>query len=182
MTPEEQDKHWRNQFDVWKAEQEVRRPMFEAGMRYAELAIKSLILVSGGAAVALAGFAGGSLKADAHPMVLLALSSSVWWFALSAVGAVAVAGLAYLSQIAFIEAPEPSNWQFDQRSSGALVHCLPRLFHSGRVRGVVSVGPSSCDISFEVSWLPLLCARAMLTCWCSNERQAPMMLMRVLEH
>jgi hypothetical protein len=109
MTPEEHERQYRVKLDAWSAEQDARKPMFDAAIRYSEMAIRSLLLISGGAAVALAGFAGGSLKADAHPAVLIALSSSVWWFALSAVGAVAVAGLSYLTQIVILEAPEPWN-------------------------------------------------------------------------
>ena len=106
---------WKADLERWKAIAEGRRPMFEAAMRYAELAIRSLLLVSGGAAIALAGFAGHSLgSANPNPAILQALGSSVMWFAYSAAGAVGVAGLAYVSQILYGEVPEP----WDDRLGG----------------------------------------------------------------
>jgi hypothetical protein len=102
-----QNEHWRNNLDSWKAHQEARKPLIEAGVRYAELAIKSLLIISGGSAVALAGFAGGALKSDAEPIVLQAVSASVWWFALAAASAVLTAGVAYLSQSFILDVSEP---------------------------------------------------------------------------
>src|SRR5262245_28523010 len=76
-------KKWREEIERfqaglerWKAINESQRPMFEAAMRYAELAIRSLLLVSGGAAIAIAGFAGHSLGSGNHA-ITQALGSSV---------------------------------------------------------------------------------------------------------
>jgi hypothetical protein len=82
--------------------------MYDALTRYAELAIRSLLLVAGGAAVALAGFAGSSIGSSAAP-VRQALAASLLWFGLAAAGAVATAGLAYASQALFLEVNEPWN-------------------------------------------------------------------------
>lgn len=97
---------WKADWERWKGEVDARKPMYDAAMRYAELAIRSLLLVAGGAAVALAGFAGNSL-ASGTATVRQALASSIWWFALSAAGAVTTAGLAYITQVLILEAPEP---------------------------------------------------------------------------
>ena len=69
------------------------------------------MLITGGAAVAIAGFAGGAIKTDVTQPALTqqaleSLSSAVFWFALSAAGAVSTAGLSYLSQAAALDAPE----------------------------------------------------------------------------
>jgi hypothetical protein len=45
-----------------------------------------------------------------------ALASSILWFGLSAAGAVATAGLAYVSQVLFLEAAEP----WDSRLGGGV--------------------------------------------------------------
>lgn len=97
---------YKNRLAGWRAEQEARKPLQEIGAKYAELAIKSLVLITGGAAVAIAGFAGGAIKTDLSQHALEPLSSAVWWFAVSAAGAVASAGLSYLSQAAALDAPE----------------------------------------------------------------------------
>ena len=41
---------------------EERKVLIETGTKYAEIAIRSLILISGGAAVALSAFAGAALQ------------------------------------------------------------------------------------------------------------------------
>jgi hypothetical protein len=102
---------------------ESRRPMSEAAMRYAELAIRSLLLVAGGAAIALAGFAGHSLGSG-NPVILQALGSSVVWFAYSAAGAVEVAGLSYVAQILYHEMPAPC----DDRLGGSVRFLAAALF------------------------------------------------------
>jgi hypothetical protein len=63
---------YRADLEKWKVIVESRRPMFEAAMRYAELAIRSLLLVAEGAAIALAGFAGHALGSG-NPVILQAL-------------------------------------------------------------------------------------------------------------
>ena len=95
--------------DRWKAETDARKPLIEAGARYAELAIRSLLIVSGGAALALIGFAGSALKDNTTLVGMRELASSVRYFSLAAAGSVAVAGLSYLSQAIMLDAAEPWN-------------------------------------------------------------------------
>ena len=84
-----------SQVDAWKSG-------FDATIRFAELAIRSLLLLCGGAAVALLSFA-GSRGATAQSS-LDAYAAAVTFFGGAAAGAVATAGLSYLSQSFFNDA------------------------------------------------------------------------------
>jgi hypothetical protein len=116
---------YRADFERWKAEVDARKPMYDAVIRYGELAIRSLLLVAGGAAVALAGFAGSSIGSSSAA-VRQALASSILWLGLAAAGAVATAGLAYVAQVFFAEAPQPRNEHL-----GAGVRLVAVLFFIG---------------------------------------------------
>jgi hypothetical protein len=115
-----QEVPWRDRFDHWKADQEAQRPFVEMGARFAELAIKSLLIISGGAAVALGGFA----KSDpTNVFVHHAFVSSAWWFAVAAFGSVITAGLSYLSMAFAVDARDTS-WG-------------PKVAEFGRVAGII---------------------------------------------
>ncbi|PPC85840.1 MAG: hypothetical protein CTY39_06285, partial [Hyphomicrobium sp.] len=64
---------------------------FDAAMRFADLAIKSLLILCGGAAVALLSFAG--TRASTGQESLDAYAAAVMLFGWSAAGAVLTAGL-----------------------------------------------------------------------------------------
>lgn len=72
---------------------------FSAVISFAELAIKSLLLLCGGAAVALLSFAGS--RGSTAQVSLDAYASAVGLFGAAAAGAVATAGVSYLSQSCF---------------------------------------------------------------------------------
>lgn len=75
--------------DSWKSG-------FDAVISFAELAIKSLLLLCGGAAVALLSFAGS--RGATSQVSLDAYADAVLLFGGAAAGAVATAGLSYLAQ------------------------------------------------------------------------------------
>jgi hypothetical protein len=84
-----------------KADVEIWRGSFEAIISFAELAIKSLLLLCGGAAVALLSFAGS--RSSTTQISLDAYATAVAYFGGAAAGAVLTAGLAYLAQVSFGE-------------------------------------------------------------------------------
>ncbi len=82
-----------------KLQSEAARPSFDAVIRFAELAIRSLLLLSGGAAVALLSFAGN--RGATGKESLDAYAWAVMLFGGSASGSVLTAGLSYLGQSCF---------------------------------------------------------------------------------
>lgn len=72
---------------------------FDAVIDFAELAIKSLLLLCGGAAVALLSFAGS--RGATSQVSLDAYANAVMLFGGAAAGAVTTAGLSYLAQTCF---------------------------------------------------------------------------------
>ena len=78
-------------------------------MKFAELSVRSLLILNGGAALALLAFTantGGSSAAD----LLVQYGHAIWCFGLGACLAVFVAGLAYLSQTLMAEAAHGTTW------------------------------------------------------------------------
>jgi hypothetical protein len=82
----------------YRAAAEVDRPLLEGALRYAELAIKHLFLLTGGAAIALLAFTGNALNGS-RSMRLEAVADAVWWCGYAAAVAVLVSGFSYLAQI-----------------------------------------------------------------------------------
>ncbi|MFN0219513.1 MAG: hypothetical protein ACKVP4_11950 [Hyphomicrobium sp.] len=89
-----------SQAEIWKSG-------FEAVIKFAELAIKSLLILCGGAAVAVLSFAGS--RGLTAQVSLDAYASAVAFFGIAAGGAVFTAGLSYLAQSG-INAPE-TTWE-----------------------------------------------------------------------
>lgn len=82
-----------------KVEVAASSSSFDATIGFAELAIKSLLLLCGGAAVALLSFAGS--RASTTQISLDAYATAVAFFGAAAAGAVLTAGLSYLAQVSF---------------------------------------------------------------------------------
>lgn len=81
------------------AETEAGLKSFDAVIRFSELAIKSLLLLCGGAAVAVLSFAGS--RGATTQVSLDEYALAVHYFGMAAGGAVATAGLSYLGQCFF---------------------------------------------------------------------------------
>lgn len=75
----------------------------EATIKYSEMAIRSLLILNGGAALAVLTFAGNSSKAGGS----MTLSQSVLFFGSGAALSVLTAGLSYIAQSFF-------SWSFSQ--------------------------------------------------------------------
>jgi hypothetical protein len=95
---------YRAQLDQYRAQAEAHRPLLEGTLQYAELAMKNLFLLTGGAAIALLAFTGNALN-GAKSLRLEALANAVWWCGVAAALAVLVAGFSYLAQL-FSHAPD----------------------------------------------------------------------------
>ncbi len=95
----------RHRADVerWRAENQRQldgwRPAFEAVIRFADITIRSLLLLNGGSALALLSFAG---NAASHGDRLRFVPSLIA-FGVGAALSVLTAGLAYLAQNTFVE-------------------------------------------------------------------------------
>ncbi len=112
---------WEQEFRIWQAEDEQRfrtwkeenekfvrgqLAMFEAVTAFAVLALKGVILVNGGAAVALLAFLGhiwGSGDAARQVAVAVAAGGSLHWFIGGTFAGVTAAGVSYLAQVLFSE-------------------------------------------------------------------------------
>lgn len=70
---------------------------FESTIKFADIAIRSLLVLNGGAALAILSFAAHGFKQEGHS----ALSQSVLIFGIGAACSVLTAGLAYLAQSLF---------------------------------------------------------------------------------
>lgn len=81
----------------------TRGKMFDATIRFAEITIRSLLLLNGGAAVALLAFAGNAKQSGLPDEQLSAYASAVQMFGWGALLSVGVAALAYLAQLFFTE-------------------------------------------------------------------------------
>lgn len=79
---------------------------FEATMRFAELAVRSLLILNGGAALGLLTFASNQSKNGAAP---INYADAVWWFGIGAALSVLTAGLAYVAQYFFTH--ENDDWK-----------------------------------------------------------------------
>lgn len=101
---------YRIEVEKWKAQYDINtqtyRATFEAVIKFADLAVRSLLILNGGAAIAILSFAAQAPKngSNVHNM---AMSSAVWWFCLGALLSVATAALSYLAQVTFGELRDP---------------------------------------------------------------------------
>jgi hypothetical protein len=79
---------------------------FEATMRFAELAVRSLLILNGGAALGLLTFASNQSKNGAPP---INYADAVWLFGIGAALSVLTAGFAYVAQYFFTH--ESDDWK-----------------------------------------------------------------------
>lgn len=107
------DRH-KAELDRYKAELDRFRPGFEAVIRFAELGVKSLLALNGGAALALLTFMGHFEKAQAAA----GLGKALMCFGVGAAVSVLTAFLAYVAQVVIIETDDaakvplakPAHW------------------------------------------------------------------------
>lgn len=87
--------------------------LLNAAITFAGASIKSLLLLNGGAAVAMLAFIGSAAKNIPAAASAISLAFPLYCFGLGAASAVLVAMGAYLSQIAFYgHYVEPGKWQY----------------------------------------------------------------------
>ncbi|MFQ5673262.1 MAG: hypothetical protein ACE5G9_09215 [Nitrospinales bacterium] len=110
LTPEQQRDYYnaQNQFTLAQYNHQYRRDWMIASIKasvdLAGIAIKSALLINGGATVAILAFLGNFLSKDAQKTVVLnALASPLGYFSLGVVTAAIGSGLAYCSQRSYLE-------------------------------------------------------------------------------
>lgn len=99
--------HSQAELDRYRAEHEAKRPLVEAVMRFADLAVRSLLILNGGAALAILTYAANATKTGSTYGEELA--SLVWYFGVGAFLSAATAGLAYVAQVCFSELSSEGN-------------------------------------------------------------------------
>ena len=84
---------------------EGERPYREAVMRFAEMTVRSLLILNGAAALALIAFVGNGVKGDSAALssAIAQMRSAVLSFGAGAFLSVLTSALAYLAQVAFTE-------------------------------------------------------------------------------
>lgn len=90
-----------------RTEIERQRPFNEGLFKFADLSVRSLLILNGGAAIGLLTFAASASKNDS--IATSSLASCVIWFASGAALSVTTAALSYLAQVKFQETPH-SKW------------------------------------------------------------------------
>ncbi len=101
-------RHWESKFRIWEVQMEDRlgrdAEMMGGIIAYGNLALKSVILVNGAAAVALLAFLGHIWGTnDATLNVAVKAGESLGWFVAGTCVGVAAAGMAYVAQVVFLE-------------------------------------------------------------------------------
>lgn len=92
----------RAELERTRVELERHRPVYDAGIRFAEMAIRSLLILNGGATLALFAIAGNADKVGLKPKVP-ELSLMALIFGIGAAAAVTTAFFSYLAQTAYVE-------------------------------------------------------------------------------
>lgn len=80
--------------DKYRADIDADKPLIDAAAKYAELSVRSLLILNGGAAISLLTFAGNKMGSDG----LHLMASAVFYLGFAAAGATLVAALSYLAQ------------------------------------------------------------------------------------
>ena len=108
--------------EQYRANSDARHSSFDATIRFAELAIKSLLVLCGGAAIAVLSFAG--TRGATAQASLDAYAPAVCYFGIAAGGAVATAAISYLAQSFFT-----NDWDKTGRAFQglAIILCLANL-------------------------------------------------------
>ncbi len=112
---------------------------FEATMRFAELAVRSLLILNGGAALGLLTFASNQTKNGA---TAINYAEAVCFFGLGAALSVVTAGVSYLAQYYFTH--EDNDWQTKAANS---------LRWIAIITWVVSIAVFVCGIGAAVAAL-----------------------------
>jgi hypothetical protein len=86
------------ELEQYRAKQDARRPALDLQAKLAEATVRTLVLLNGGAAVALLAF-------GRETATLKAVAPSLLWFAVGAALGAATAGVGYLAQTLMLEAP-----------------------------------------------------------------------------
>lgn len=108
-------------FDRYRGTHEVNRPYAEAVMRFADLTVRSLLLLNGGAALAVLTFATNANKSMLLGSRIEDLASLVWLFALGAGLSVATSAASYLAQVLFTELDAPHDYRLGNVFRGIAV-------------------------------------------------------------
>lgn len=87
--------------EAWKAEQQVSMEMFRSVIASGQIALKTALLVNGGAAVALLAFIGNIWSKTQPLAVAKGLTLSLLLFGSGVLAAAVAAGVTYLTQVAF---------------------------------------------------------------------------------
>ena len=91
----------RVELEHYKAVNDAGKPAVEALFRFADLTVRSLLVMNGGAALGLLTFAANTGKIGGVDAQVMA--NGVWWFAIGAALSVATAASSYLAQVAYLE-------------------------------------------------------------------------------
>jgi len=93
---------YRAELDRFRIDMEARRPVYDGAIRFAEMTIRSLLILNGGATLGLFTIAGNADKLGLKPKV-----DDLSWMAIAfgagAALAVITAFMAYVTQILYIE-------------------------------------------------------------------------------
>lgn len=86
---------------VHQESSEFARLTFEKTIEFSVVAIRSMMLINGGAAVAMLAFLPSTWAENAPEGITEAVPKALWFFSLGTLAAASIAGIAYLSQYFF---------------------------------------------------------------------------------
>ena len=133
--------------EYYRAVIQAKQTNTEATYRYGELSVRSLLILNGGAALALLTLA-GSAKTGLVSINAGDLAGLVWYFGAGAGLSVLTSGLAYLSQSFYAQHNEPMTE--DEEALAAVNWIWRRLGHAFRIAAMVAWLSSLGLFSFGV--------------------------------
>jgi hypothetical protein len=168
---------YKTTLDRFKAEVDAQKPYVEGVMRFAELAVRSLLILNGGAALALLAFAGNTAARGGIDL-LGRVAPVITIFSIGAALGVTTACGAYLAQALFMEAKTNPRLQIVAmgfRYASVLCGCISlMLFLWGMHRSSTAFQPSDAPVILSQAghvsrWLPKevgsqLCRRTSFSC------------------
>lgn len=95
------NEHYRLSLDRGKIELDARSKTFDAIIRFADITLRSLLILNGGAALGFITFSAGKTVPSAYTAD--GMGSILWTFGIGAALAVLTAGLSYLNQVIYAE-------------------------------------------------------------------------------
>ncbi len=119
--------NWEANLSSWKHVRDWELESFKAIIAFANITIRSLLLINGGALVALLAFFGNTWK-DSHSVIVLSIPSMKAYL-LGLVFAVLVSGVAYIAQHYFTR---------QQNKAGITFQIIAIIF------ALISLGSFSC--------------------------------------